>query len=467
MGMKCRAAFALCGLFAGVCVAAGLEEFKVQVDPGVALGHVKDMHAVNNGPSVKYKAADDQMRGNFEDYRAMRTPFARTHDSINCVPGGAHTVDITAVFPNFDADEGDLSNYDFAFTDAYLDTITAAGTEVFYRLGQTIEHGVKKYGIYPPKDYLKWARICERIILRYKDRNHIRYWEIWNEPDLGWWGWRENPRTWAGSPEAFDEFFGVAAKYLKAKFPELKIGGPALAGDEKWADRFLGYCETNSVPLDFFSWHIYSVEPNAIAEKASRMRSLMDRHGYAKAESILNEWNCIKGWSGDYVYSIDGICGEHSIRGAAFSAATMIACQNRPVDMLMYYDARVNTIFNGLFDRVALRPIKGYYAIYAWSRMKDFGTQVKVSAPESKGLYAMAAKGSDGKVALLLARYSSDNNVTSDVNVRVALSGRQLGLLRAHVTDTVRSHTEVLLFSNEDGTVTLRMQPSSFALIEF
>lgn len=465
--MRYLLAFIAVGLVVDLCEAAGLEELRVSVRPTEELGPVKDMHAVNNGPSVKYKSADDQMRGNFEDYRSMRTPFARTHDSINCVPGGAHTVDITAVFPNFDADETDLSNYDFAFTDAYLDTITAAGTEVFYRLGQTIEHGVKKYGIYPPKDYAKWARICEQIILRYKDRNHIRYWEIWNEPDLGWWDWQKNPRTWGGTPEAFYEFFGVAARALKAKFPELKIGGPALAGDEAWADRFLGYCETNSVPLDFFSWHIYSVEPSEIAEKATRMRALMDKHGYTKAESILNEWNYVKGWTGDYVYSVDTICGEHSIRGAAFTTATMIACQDRPVDMLMYYDARISTIFNGLFDRVALRPIKGYYAIYAWSRLKDFGTQVKVSVPEGKGLYATAVKGKDGKVALLLARYSSDNNVTSDINVRVTLEGRPLGQLRAHVTDSVRSHTEVLLFPNNDGTVTVRLQPTSFALLEF
>ena len=469
----------VCTIAAGIR-AAGLEEFSVTVDPGAVVGPVKDMHAVNNGPSVKKLAKDDQMRGNFEEYRALRTPFARTHDSINCVPGGAHAVDITAVFPDFDADENDPKNYDFTFTDEYLNTIRAAGTEVFFRLGQTIEHGTKKYGIYPPKDFAKWARVCEHIIRhynegwgwempeQYKDQFKIRYWEIWNEPDLGHWMWQTNPRTWAGTGEQFDEFYTIAAKHLKGKFPHLKIGGPALAGDEAWGERFIAHCKTNSVPLDFFSWHVYSVEPSNVAEKAARMRKLLDKYGFEKSESILNEWNYVKGWTGDYVYSADAICGENNLKGAAFTAAVMSSCQDAPVDMLMYYDARISTIFNGLFDRVRLYPLKAYYAIYAWSRMKNYGTQVKATALEGKGLYATAVKGKDGKVALFLVRYSSDNNVTSDVKVKCKIENVKckMDCVRAHLTDLVRSYTEVPLMPDEDGAVTIKMQPLSFALIE-
>ena len=71
-------AFSILHLQVPILFAAGLEEFFVAVDPGVEIGPVKDMHAVNNGPSVKKLAKDDQMRGNFDEYRALRTPFART-----------------------------------------------------------------------------------------------------------------------------------------------------------------------------------------------------------------------------------------------------------------------------------------------------------------------------------------------------------------------------------------------------
>ena len=81
----------------------------VTVNLAEELGPIKPMNAVNNGPTVK-KPGGDQVRGNFEDYKAARIPLARTHDSINCVAGGAHTCDINAIFRNFDADETEELN---------------------------------------------------------------------------------------------------------------------------------------------------------------------------------------------------------------------------------------------------------------------------------------------------------------------------------------------------------------------
>ena len=67
---------------------AGTPLAHITVDMTKELGPVRLMNAVNNGPAVK-KSGGDQVRGNFEDYKAARIPFARTHDSINCVSGGA------------------------------------------------------------------------------------------------------------------------------------------------------------------------------------------------------------------------------------------------------------------------------------------------------------------------------------------------------------------------------------------
>ena len=99
----------------------------VAIDPAHILGPVKYMNAVNNGPK---KAPPSQRSGNFTAYRAARIPFARTHDANYAVAYGApHTVDISAVFPDFDADADDPRSYDFARTAAYLQTIAEAGTD--------------------------------------------------------------------------------------------------------------------------------------------------------------------------------------------------------------------------------------------------------------------------------------------------------------------------------------------------
>ncbi len=116
----------------------------VTIDPSRTLGPVKYMNAVNNGPK---KARSSQRSENFTAYRAARIPFARIHDANLCSSYGApHIVDVSAIFPNFDADPEDPASYNFTRTDAYLQTIADAGTEVFYRLGEGFDIGPAKYG---------------------------------------------------------------------------------------------------------------------------------------------------------------------------------------------------------------------------------------------------------------------------------------------------------------------------------
>ncbi len=93
-----------------------LDMTTVTIDPAKTLGPVKFMNAVNNGPSQPRR---DQSRGNFDAFKAARIPYARIHDANWCsVYGAPHTVDITAVFPDFDADADDPASYDFPMTDA-------------------------------------------------------------------------------------------------------------------------------------------------------------------------------------------------------------------------------------------------------------------------------------------------------------------------------------------------------------
>ena len=501
----------LIGLAAAMAAGAALAaepaaKATVTVDMKAELGPVRLMNAVNGGPAVK-KPGGDQKRGNFEDYKAARIPFARTHDCINCTPGGPHTCDISAIFPDFDADETKAENYDFVFTDHYLDNMKRAGTEVFFRLGQTIEHGPKKYGVLPPKDYAKWARVCEHVIRHYNEgwgwavdkayttRNiawsnqfNIVYWEIWNEPDLdpADGALPKNPRCWGGTVTNFFEFYETAARHLKGKFPALKIGGPAVCGSKEWSERFLSYCHDRKVPLDFFSWHIYARNPASVANTARTFRQLMDKYGFQDRESILNEWNYVKGWTDDFVYTFRVEAGDLNLKGAAFIAATMVAAQSSPVDMLMYYDARPRGM-DGLFDAVTLWPMKGYYPFCAWAKLLDRGTQVACRVSEGTGkdsnantgnverkdkssagqFFATAAKGKDGSGAVFVVRYSDDDNVSDIGDMTLRVPGADLSKARCLLTDMVRTYTEVPVEPNGDGSVSIRMQPLSFALIEF
>lgn len=393
----------------------------IYIDFSEKTGVVKPMHAVNNGPVYKFSA--DQRITNIDTYREAGIPYARTHDaSFYATYGGEHTVDISAVFPDFNADPYSADSYDFVITDEYLKVIEYAGTEVFYRLGSKIEHWKKKYGTLPPKDFQKWAVVCEHIIRHYTEgwadgfKMNINYWEIWNEPDLDPDD-STHKRTWGGTKLQFFDLFEVAAKHLKSCFPHLKIGGPALSGNLEWGEDFLTEMQRRNVPIDFFSWHCYGYEPDYVAEKAEAVRAILDKCGYKDTESINNEWNYVRDWVGDaWVYSLKS---EKSLKGASFIAGTMCVGQYSSMDMLMYYDARPSAM-NGMFNTdMVCETLKGYYPFKMFNELYKLKNAVKVDC--DKDLYACAA--TDGDKSAIMLTHFNENDDTEAKEIRLNVSG--------------------------------------------
>ena len=443
---------------------------KIQVDLSQAIKPIKPMHGVNNGPT-RPKAY--QSRSNFSLYKAARIPSARTHDSaLYGGYGGSHVADISAIFPDFDKDENDPASYDFTYTDRMLDTIRMAGTEVFYRLGQSIEHGIKKYHVGPPKDFAKWARICEHVIRHYNEgwangfKWNIRHWEIWNEASNNS---PKNPTCWGGTEEQFHDFYEIVARHLKKCFPDLMIGGPATTGWEAWSERFLVEMGKRKVPMDFFSWHSYQTTPEAVVKRAQNMRRYMDENGYRNAKSYMTEWNYVRDWNHEWGYSLSVESGSRCLKGAAYAASVISSCQNAPVDLAHYYDARPNTAMNGLFKANTALP--GDYAIYAWSKLAALGTQVETKNIRSADeydyddVYATAAADGKGCFGLYLVRFSENDNSVRMKRVRVSVEGVSLAGLFAHVVDTNRLFTEVPLEAEPDGSVFLTLEPNCIVYI--
>ena len=441
----------------------------VSVDTSVIVGPIKPMNAVNNGP-----AWDSDMQK--EDFRILEIPYSRTHDASEGYYG-ERLVDISDIFPDFCKDPDKPSSYDFRETDLYIKTLIESGSEPFYRLGQTIENQIAaKYNIYPPKDYKKWARICEHIIRHYNEgwadgfHYNIQYWEIWNEADLDQSSgrWETEPRTWGGTIEEFHKFYAVAAKHLKKCFPDLKIGGPSycrIQGVKTYFPAFFQYMKENDVPIDFISWHKYGAEPSVYLMEADMIRGWMKEYGYEDAELILNEWNYRRFKSGDgssnELYNREN---RRSMKGAAFAGATMLALQDAPVDMMMYYDFRAASNYCGFYDFQIYHRMPLYYVFYAWSKLK--GTERECKVEGGKGdIYAVAAV-NEGKTVLMLARYNGDNNTCNHAQITISLKGSKLGKAYYHLTDDEHLYTEIPLFPREDGTLYLELENNAVALIE-
>ncbi len=370
----------------------------------------KILNATNGGPWHK-RHTSDQYRSNFEDYKAARIPYSRNHDSGVCgIYGGPFGHDISKIFPNFNADEMNPEAYDFACTDEAILACLDAGTETFFRLGETIEHQIKKHATLPPKDFEKWARICEQIIRHYNEgwangyKLNIQYWEIWNEPDLDPDG-VVNRRTWGGNQALFFDFFEIAAKHLKKTFPHIKIGGPALAGRTEWGEQFIAEMQKRNVPMDFFSWHIYCQTPQEMMERAKIIKDFLNKYGYENAESILNEWNYVKGWTDEFVYTIKSI---HGIKGATFTMSCISEAQQCDgIDMLMYYDTRPS-VFNGAFDFYTYEKLKGYYPLYWYGKFYDMEKEIK-SDNKLKDIYSLCGVDKYGKAMAVVTYYKEDD----------------------------------------------------------
>ena len=375
-------------------------------------GKFKMLNATNGGPWHK-RHTNDQYRSNFKDYKNARIPYSRNHDScFNEVYGGPYSHDISAIFPNFDADENDPNSYDFACTDESILVALDAGTKTFFRLGQTIEHQIKKHHTLPPKDFNKWARICEHIIRHYTEgwangfTHDMPYWEIWNEPDLDEDD-SPNKRCWGGVKTQFFDLYEITAKHLKSCFPHLKIGGPALAYRHDWAEDFLCEMQKRQVPIDFFSWHIYCIKPNIVMWRAEEMKKLLVKYGYGNAETICNEWNYVKNWQEGFVQTLIDMGG---VKGASFVASVMCEAQKSDtIDMLMYYDTRPG-VFCGAFDLYTYKPRKAYYPLFWYGKFYDMEKYVKCQT-EEQDVYTICGVDKDGKSLCMLSYYNDDETV--------------------------------------------------------
>lgn len=417
---------------------------------------IKPMHGVGQPP---FWGLDFSM---FHYLSEAGIPFSRLHD-VGGAFGGSRFVDIPNLFPNFDADPTDPANYDFAFTDRLICALMEHHCEPFFRLGVTIETSaeVKAYRIYPPKDNLQWAKICEGIIAHYTEgwangfRFPIRYWEIWNEPDN-----EEDPMTnrlWRGTAEEFFELYTVASKYLKSRFPQLKIGGYGSCGFYSlkntyipeanssprydyfitFFDKFLQHILKHNAPLDFFSWHNYDNGEHG-ALYAQYVRERLDEAGFTDTETTCNEWN--------YAAYTRGTASH-----AALTAAQILAFENSPLDSAMFYDARVGVSkFGSLFHPLTREPLKAYYGFVDFNRLYQLREKVNLETELPSGIHAVAA--TDGKHGAVMLTNHNEQAVPLTVQTLTAP-------IHSYLTDDQHTH-DLINFDN-------MLPPFSIVLLEY
>ena len=163
----------------------------------------------------------------------------------------------------YDEDSQGQPLYNFTYVDQVYDGLLANGVRPYVELSfmprklaasQMLHPFWYHPVVAPPKDYAKWdaliTELAKHLIARYGiDEVAQWYFEVWNEPNLDFWG---------GDPKqaTYFELYDHTARALKAVSPRLRVGGPATA-QAAWADAFIRHCAENKVPVDFVSSHVY------------------------------------------------------------------------------------------------------------------------------------------------------------------------------------------------------------------
>jgi xylan 1,4-beta-xylosidase len=163
--------------------------------------------------------------------------------------------------------------YSWTLTDGIMDAITAAGALPFVELGfmpQALSTHPDPYRnssttaldggcFYPPSDYARWAALVRAWAAhangRYPDVAATWLWELWNEPDIGYWN---------GTFADYAKLYDYTESALHQVMPDAALGGPAVAGPGgSFLPQFLQHCAsgTNAVTgqtgtrLDLVTFH--------------------------------------------------------------------------------------------------------------------------------------------------------------------------------------------------------------------
>jgi xylan 1,4-beta-xylosidase len=218
-------------------------------------------------------------------------------------------------------DEAGSPVYDWTFVDLTFDTLLKHNCKPFVELGfmpQDLadpEHydiskenwtmqNYRGYGwAAPPKSYQKWYELVFQLVKHCLERygaDEIRtwYWELWNEPDLGYY--------WNGSVEEFLKLYDYTAAAVKAAFPDARVGGPGTTNPSmervsgQLLDAFLNHCVNGTnyytgeigTPLDFTSFHVkgggYRADPKHRPQRPPSVKRI--RHDVQVGYEIISKY---------------------------------------------------------------------------------------------------------------------------------------------------------------------------------
>ncbi len=233
-------------------------------------------------------------------------------------------------------------SYDFAWLEEIVDRLLADGVEPFfclsfgnilYTMGAHHDSAVGFVPLYYGNDAVQaWQSYVSALARCFKDR--IRYWEVWNEPNI--------PQFWhpfKPDPVAYTELVHISAQAVRKEHPEAKIVGGAMS---KLEPQFLESALKAGLAkhIDAFSFHPYQLVPeDNLANMYGFLRRMIDHYSGGRAIEIWQGENgCpsqTEGHNDDWL----GLYNTDQIVQAKWVARRILADLKTGFDKALYFHA--------------------------------------------------------------------------------------------------------------------------------
>jgi xylan 1,4-beta-xylosidase len=220
-----------------------------------------------NAPRHPFPHFWEQMFGSGRAILSLRDSYRSDLRSVKDITGFDY-IRFHAIFHDevgiYDEDAQGKPVYNFSYVDQIYDGLLANGVRPFVeisfmpnKLAAKDIHQAFWYkpNVSPPKDWQRWDGLVDAFATHLIERYGIDevaqwYFEVWNEPNLDFWG---------GDPKqaTYWDLYDHTALDLKKVSPRLRVGGPATA-QAAWVDAMIRHCADKHIPLDYVSTHVYA-----------------------------------------------------------------------------------------------------------------------------------------------------------------------------------------------------------------
>lgn len=388
----------------------------------ISMRKIKPLNGMGNGPLYVYR--DGRFMYDWsETFRDLNVPIIRFHD-VEYFNAGNEAVNISAIFPDGEADAALESSYNFEATDQLMKAAVATGARIIFRLGENILNFASATGSNtPPTDFDKWAHVAERIVAHYEDGWNDGYfykdimWEVWNEPDVS--------KCWNGPFETYCEFYKAVWQRIHAQHPKADIS-PAYAYDAENRAMLYQCIRENNLGIEHCFVHYYGDDFSRAAEMDAMLISELEQYGL-EADIILGEWNYLSPEGGFENLTSTFLAFQTPFIAAWYAQQLIYLQAAENLVGAVYYVTDMPGAWTGLYK---LDSAGDVVRLPAYDVFKHFGELYRLGneiAPDNLPANISALAASDGKeMGILIVNYSDESKETSLVINNIQLDTRTI-----------------------------------------